>query len=487
MTVPVAHASRHTFDGAFRVFVAEALFVPSALITTAYLTRHLGSGGYGAFAIATTAVTWLQWTISSAFTRSTQALVGAADDWRPVGTAVLRLQLAAGLLAGVALWLFADAIAALLRSPELSRYLRLYSVELPLFCAAAAHRDILIGLGRYRARAAASAGRWTARPLLIVLMVTLGFSVEGAIAGSIGALTLELAIYRLLVKPSLFRGATAMRTLLGHAAPLFLFALVVRLLDKLDLFALQLVSGDARLAGFYAAAQNISLAPSLVALAFSPLLLASLSRLLRAGARADALQLVRQGLRVPFLLVPGAAMVAGASPGVVRLVFGAEFAPAAPLLAPLLAAAMAFFTLSVCSAMLISTGRVVLPVTLAAPLLPVIVVALAIVVPREGMVGAAFVTAAVAVLGAAMSLVAVHRVWAVAPPPATIARTMFLAVGMATWGVMLPMSPVLLVAGLSVGVLVIGVGFLVLREFSPGELAHAREIFRPRLAARTGA
>ena len=108
----VEHVSRHTFDSTMRVFAAEALFVPSALITAAFLTRRLGGAGYGELALAATVVAWLEWTTASTFSRSTQTLVGAADDWRPVGATFLRLQLFAGLLVGLVLWLTSDAIAA---------------------------------------------------------------------------------------------------------------------------------------------------------------------------------------------------------------------------------------------------------------------------------------------------------------------------------------------------------------------------------------
>jgi O-antigen/teichoic acid export membrane protein len=38
---------RHVLDGTIRVFLAEALLLPTGLLTTAFLTRRLGPEGYG--------------------------------------------------------------------------------------------------------------------------------------------------------------------------------------------------------------------------------------------------------------------------------------------------------------------------------------------------------------------------------------------------------------------------------------------------------
>jgi hypothetical protein len=39
-------------DGTIRVFLAEALFLPTGLLTTAFLTCRLGPEGYGLFLLA---------------------------------------------------------------------------------------------------------------------------------------------------------------------------------------------------------------------------------------------------------------------------------------------------------------------------------------------------------------------------------------------------------------------------------------------------
>jgi len=54
------------------------------------------------------------------------------------------------------------------------------------------NRNILAGLGAYTPRAWVTVARWTTRLVLIVSFVVAGFSVNGAILGTIGASIIEL-------------------------------------------------------------------------------------------------------------------------------------------------------------------------------------------------------------------------------------------------------------------------------------------------------
>jgi hypothetical protein len=79
--------------GTIWVFLAEALLLPTGILTAAVLTRRLGPEGYGLLTIAATLIGWIGWSITSVFTRTTIKFVSEADDWRSIGAAVLRLHL----------------------------------------------------------------------------------------------------------------------------------------------------------------------------------------------------------------------------------------------------------------------------------------------------------------------------------------------------------------------------------------------------------
>ncbi|MBI3058601.1 MAG: oligosaccharide flippase family protein, partial [Deltaproteobacteria bacterium] len=223
----------------------------------------------------------------------------------------------------------------------------------------------------FRQRAFAGASHWIARLLLIVILVELGLSVPGAILGSIGASLVELAIGRFYVRPSLFhRTAFPVRQLWEYAAPLFLFAVSLRLYDRLDLLVLKVLGGSAEQVGIYGAAQNLTLVCGIFALSFSPLLLSALSRMLRRGDMRSAREMGQQAMRVVIGLLPFAGMTAGAALEIVALIFGPIFLPAAPLLAFLIFGALALVMISVATTILTAAGKPGWTFALAGPLVP---------------------------------------------------------------------------------------------------------------------
>ena len=199
MNPPLTRQSgRHLLDGVIWVFLAEALVLPTGVVTAAFLARKLGPQRYGLFTLAVMVVGWIEWTITSVFARATVKLVSDTQDWRSVATIVMRLQLVVSGSAALLLWFLAPLIASLLGEPILASYLRLFALDIPLFSLGQAQRDILVGIGDFRERALGRAARWIAKMALIILLVGLGLSVSGAILGSIGASLVQLAIGELL-------------------------------------------------------------------------------------------------------------------------------------------------------------------------------------------------------------------------------------------------------------------------------------------------
>lgn len=474
---------RQMLEGTVRVFLAEALIVPTGLLTAAFLTRRLGPEGYGLLTLAGTVVAWMEWTVTSAFARATIKFVGAAEDWRPVGATLMRLHLMASGGATLLIWLVAGPIAILLREPVLAAYLRLFALDIPLFTLAQLHRNILIGVGGFSQRALASAGRWMARLLLVFFLVGLGLSVPGAILSSIGASLVDLAIGRFYIRPPLFHSSTfPKQRLWGYALPLSLFALSMRLYERLDLLALKGLGGTAAQAGIYGAAQNLSLALGIFSLSFSPLLLSTLSRMLRTGESHLAKVMGRNAMRAVIGLLPFAGLTAGAAREIVGLVFGPPFSPAAPLLALLIFGALALTMISVTTAILTAGGKPGWTFALAGPLVPLAIAGHLLLIPRLGAIGASLVTTLFAHLGALATVVAVYRLWQILPPAATVWRSTLLCGVAYALAVLWPTPGLLVLLKLPVVGLIIGLLFLVMGEFSAGEIALVRSIFRWRTA-----
>ncbi len=412
------------------ITLAEALILPTGFITLTFLTRQLGTDGYGLFALAATIVTWIEWGLNSVFSRTTIKFVSEADDYAAISTAVVRAQLGCGANAALLVMLAAPAIAALLHEPTLTPLLRLFALEIPLVNFAQAHQNILAGMGKFGARAIATAVRWIARLLFIVLLVKAGFSISGAILGSIAAMLADLIVCRLYIQPSLWNRSTfPARSLAGYAVPLFLAAMSMRVYAKLDLIALKAMGGTTEQAGLYAVAQNLALLGGIMSPALAPVLIATVGKLVSEEKLSEVKALSRSAMRVVLLHLPFAGLLAGAAWEIVPFLFGDPFIAAAPLFSILVFATIGTVMIAVTSAILVASHRPRWTAVLAVPLPITAIVGYALLIPQGGAFGAAMTTLLVALLGAVAGVVAVYWRWQVLPPLMTLLRCCVVGIG----------------------------------------------------------
>ncbi len=365
------HGAGHLLDGATRVFLADALILPTGILTVVFLTRRLGPDGFGSFTVVSAIILWIEASINTIFHRPTLKFVADSKDWMPVGATIVWLHFRVSLFATLFVWLLTPSIAKLLRQETLSSYLWLFSLDIPLAGLADAHRNLLVGIGGFRQRAFSSTVRWMGRLLLIVALVELGLSVPGAILGNIGASLIELTIARVYIRPPLLTIIKVTLPNFWHYLwPLVLFSVSVALFSKLDLLALKMLGGTANQAGIYAAAQTLAVVPEIFAMSFSPLLLSTLSRLISAGDASQAMDISSDAMRLVIVLLPFAGMAAGMSHEIVDFVFGPLFRPAAPLSSLLIFGALAMVMVAIATAILTAAGKPKWALVLGATLLP---------------------------------------------------------------------------------------------------------------------
>lgn len=425
-------AGHETLAGTVRLLAAEALIFPTGLVTAAFLTRRLGADGYGVFSLAALIVTWIQWGAGSLLSRSTILSIRQTIDWKPLATRILQIHLAAGLLGAAGLWVAAPLAAEVLSVPSLSGYLRIFAVDIVFFVYAHGHRNIVTGIGDYGHRARAVATRWISRMVLVIVLVGMGLSIRGAILAAIGASILELLVARRYDRAPLFaRSTVSSRPFLLAAAPLVVGALALRVVQDADLFALKALGASTAEAGFYAAARNLSVAPLVFAAAFAPLVLSTLARLTRDGEIEHARGMARDAERLALALVPFAALVAAASGGIVDLVFGPGFEPAAPVLSWLIFAGVAATVLSIGGVILVAGGRLEVQARILVALIPVVIGGHLWAIPRFGALGAARVSTFSLLAGMALTMAAVAHMWRVWPPAMTLVRLTL--VSLAAW------------------------------------------------------
>lgn len=468
-------SGRHMMDGTARILLAELLFPLTALITTGFLTRELGPQGYGLLALTLTTIIWIESAINSFFTKATIKFVGETSDWKPVGAMVIRLSLKIGIAAMVLVWILAAPLSGLFKEPDLAFYLRVCALDIPLLCVGQAYRNMLIGMGNYRAGAAARAGRWLVRMGLVVVLVQAGFSITGALLGVIGSSLAELLLSRWYLGEGMFvKQAPVPLPLQRYGALLFLSSICLIFFNGMDLFMLKILGGTATQAGIYSAAQSLSLLPGLFSWTFSSLLLATLSRQLADRQRDRARELARDAMRVTMFFLPVAAIIAGAAPEIVQVVFGAAFLPAGPLLALLIVGAVSNVMLMVSITIMTAAGFPARTVTYTAPLVLLALVGHLVLIPRLGQQGAALVTVVVSSLGALAAGAGVYALWTVWPPVGTFLRSLVVALAAGAASMLWPTPGLFVFAKLIVLGTISLLGYWWIGEFRRGEIAAIR-------------
>ena len=464
-------STHHMLDGAVRVFLAESLLIPTGLVTTIFLTRSLGPESYGIYGLAVGIVIWIEFSICNIFGGTSIKFIGEAENWEPIAIKVLRLYILISTASAAALWIFSGEIASLLGAPKLGSYLSLLAIDIPIFVLSTAHRQILVGRGKFKERAMTSSVRWISRMVLIVLLVEAGLSAEGAILGIIFSSLIELIINRSYARIPLLKSSDfPLRRLSGYVTPLFFFAVGMRLYEKLDLLLVKALGGTADQAGIYVAAQNLSIIPSLFALSFSPLLLSTLSKAAGSGSREEVSHLIRTSYRLVVLLIPFAAIISGCSDEIVSLIFGIEYGGSAPLLSILIFGSVATVFISVNYAVLTASGKPGLPATLAGPIVPISAVFYFLVIPRFGMIGASYVYTILAWAGALATLTAVHYLWGVHPPARTVLRAILVSAAAYYAGDLWKTSGIFVIIKILVVTAAVLASYFVMRELTIKEL-----------------
>jgi len=472
----------HITVGTLQGFVASSLSLPTGILTAAFLSRILGPANYGALTVAASIIVWIEGTITMGFSQAAVKFVAEAEDWRSVSTRFLQVQLLVSLGAAFFLAIFAPTLASWLDSPELSYYLRLFSLGIPFSALFIIHQSILVGRGLFGSRALLIAAYWLSRMVLIFLFVGLWPSVSSAIMALIVSIVLVFIGSRFFVNPTLTGNSNlSFNNLWDFTLPLFFYAVGISLFNRLDLFFVKGLSGIPQAAGFYGAAQNLTIVPALFMASLSPLLLSKLTQLCSQDQKESAKEMIQKAIRLTFSLLPFAGMSAGAATEVVVVIYGRSFSPAGQILGILIFAALGVSMIVVSSSAFIAAGRPELTFYLIFPIVVLAFGAHFIFVPRFGSIGAAVVTTGLSWVGTCCCMFAVYRVWRVRLPVSTILRSITICVLAYILAFNWHTPGLLLLLKLPAISMVIVITTILFGEFSADEIAFVRSIFGWRL------
>lgn len=466
--------------GTFQLSAAEGLGLLLGFGISFILTRQLGPELYGMYSVAVTVVLWIELGIHYMFHQATVKFLAEASDWQETASALVQAGLIVGFVATGLLVISAPVLASWLKSQELTLYLRLLALDIPLYSLASGHKSTLIGRGAFGKGALPDTLYWLVRLLLVILLTSLGMSATGAILAIVGSSAVRFIVARFFVRPPLLkRTSFPLRPILGYALPLFLHGITLRLLTHLDLLLVQALGGTAAAAGYYGAAQNLAIVTlGTLATALSSPLLATVTQLRQAEQEDAAREMTAQGMRLSLCLLPFAALGAGASIEIVHLAYGTLFSPTAPLLSWLIFGGVALIIFSTCGVLFTAAGKPGVTLALTGPLLPLAVAGHWLLIPRYGGAGAAAVTTVVLSAAALAAVLGACRLWKVRLPLGSAVRSSLISMLAYALASLWHTPGILLFGKLLTIAVVILLAFTLLGEFNREDMALLRALLR---------
>jgi O-antigen/teichoic acid export membrane protein len=175
-------------------------------------------------------------------------------------------------------------------------------------------------------------------------------------------------------------------------------------------------------------------------------------------------------------MLPFAALVAGTAPGIVALIYGPDFFPAAPLLSVLFFGAVASTMMAVGSGVLTAADHPGLSLALTWPLLPLGIGAHLWLIPRYGPLAAAAVTTTALSAGAALIGIGIYRQCGVLPRKGTVVRTVVMGVVVYAISKAWATSGIWLIVELGILSLLVVVGLTLLGELRKQDMDFARSL-----------
>ena len=190
----------HVTVGSFQNFLGMAICLPTGLLTAGFLSRKLGPGDYGTLTLTVTIVFLIEMALTSGFKRSSEKLIAENIDWENIAGKALQTQLILAIITVCLLFLISPILASLLNAPEISYYLRVYAVYLPIGGLVGVYQSILVGRGHYRAKAILNGMYWIIRLVLVFLIVSINLSITAVLIANICTSILVLMLVHNIVR-----------------------------------------------------------------------------------------------------------------------------------------------------------------------------------------------------------------------------------------------------------------------------------------------
>lgn len=391
-------AKQSRLSGALAVTVAQAVVLALGYVTHLWIGNVLGPASYGIYGIVLSVQTIIGLFLTLGVPTAVSRFVARdRSHASSILSQALRIQAVIALMIAVGTITGAPWLALALRDASLTRFVYLIAVILFFQAFYPVFTQFFGGLQHWR-RQATLTNVYAVAKLAGAIGLAYLFGVPGALMGfAIGGLVAAVIgwIWSRRLKEGAPRLVLPVKEFLRFAGLYVLILAGLQLLVSLDLLMVKYFLQENVVTGYYNAASTVARIPFLLLQGLAFVLLPSVSALTKPGeSHEQAVKFIRDTLRYLIaLVVPGVALAAATSKGLLELLFfSSAYVPAAPVLSILIigVGSLAFYQLLI--SIVAGAGRAKVGFGITILMLIISAIAGRILIPRFELMGAAWQT-----------------------------------------------------------------------------------------------
>lgn len=391
------------------------LFSKGYFLVTGYalyilLTRFLGPELFGVYGIVIGLVSMIGTVLLGGSNQAvSKYIAGQEASAENIKHKALQLQAALGSAVFILFWALSKPIAGLFDDPSLAVYFRLASPIILFNSFYGVYLGYLNGLKDFRRQAGLEVIYASAKILLMVLLVSLGYSLEGALGGFVLATMAIVGFCVLRIGRSAQEAAPPLTKIAMFQVWIMIYTLLINLLLNIDLFWIKAIMNPATAnfqAGLYNAALTIARIPYFVVLPLSAVIFPAVSASVFRRDAAETRYYIAKSLKssIAFLSL-GVALIATNAKALIELLYTQRFSLGSEALAIVSFGTMFYSLITVATTIIAGAGFprpaiLILGASLAGDCL-----LNGWLIPRRALVGAALANSISMGMGAALCMV----------------------------------------------------------------------------------
>jgi stage V sporulation protein B len=403
--------------------LSSILYIGAGYLVNVLPGKILGPASYGIFGIVNTIMTSIALTQTSGIPQAVSKFIAEKeDDSQSILKSGLTIQIFSSVAVTLLYLLSAPLIAAALHDPSLTQYLMISSLIIPTYGLYTLTLNYYNGTQQFKKQSLYISLYAVIKIIAIIGLLSI-FGLVGAIIGyAIAPLIVLLISFR---KPSTTK-KYPYKPLIFFALPIIAFTVFTTLQQSIDLYLLKSLTRSNELSGFYTAAQNIARIPLFALSAMSTLLFPSVASSMKRSVEETKI-LITNGLRYSLLLLlPITGFIAVYARSFLSIIYDDQYKSVTEPLA-VLVIGMAFLTIfTILSNVISAGGKPMVTIFHAGVGVVLIIVSGIVLIPQEGVLGAAIATVIGCFVSTVLSLLYIKNQFHLKLPVFSYIRTIFI-------------------------------------------------------------